>query len=343
MKPTLCLFLLGWVLAAGPAAADPLVDISHRDKFYDLEVRGDEVFVVGYPGLLLHSADRGSSWNQIAPGTDDVLYAIALNKAGQGIIVGRAGLVLTSADSGKSWSRTKTDVKSHLFDVALTDSGHAWAVGHFGIILHSPDGGKTWEEQSYDANFPPPPEGEEGSESNKSLSAAEEENEGAVEEARLNGVAFANEKTGWIAGEFGLVLHTGDGGKTWKRQRGSSGLLLFSLLVFDAQKVMAFGSAGTCMQTADGGAHWKSVDMQTELHLLSADARDGKVFVAGREGLVLVRDQESGQVERKKTGLYVWLNAIHMLDAKVGFAAGGRGYLLKTDDGGATWRRLAGR
>jgi len=59
--------------------------------------------------------------------------------------------------------------------------------------------------------------------------------------------------------------------------------------------------------------------------------------------VVAFRDLAGGKVDQHHTGQYAWLNAIVMLDAKTGFAAGGRGHLLRTDDGGATWTRLAGR
>ena len=42
------------ILASTPASAGVLDEISHRDKIYDIHIQGDEVFVVGYPGLLLH-------------------------------------------------------------------------------------------------------------------------------------------------------------------------------------------------------------------------------------------------------------------------------------------------
>lgn len=40
------------------------------------------------------------------------------------------------------------------------------------------------------------------------------------------------------------------------------------------------------------------------------------------------------------TGALVWLRAISFVDARRGFVAGGRGLLLSTEDGGATWRTL---
>lgn len=332
---------LGLLLLLAPAlsAAGPLDAISHRDKLYDIAVRGDEVFVVGYPGLLLHSPDRGVSWEQLEAGTHDALFAVDFSAGGQGVIVGRSGLVLTSADGGRSWQRRRPDIAEHLFDVELTDSGQAWAVGHFGTIVHSPDAGASWTRQEYQAAFPEgtPPE-ERGV-----VSTAEAENQGAAAEARLNAVGFADDQHGWIAGEFGMVLHTEDGGATWKRQPSASGKLLFSLHVFDREHVMVAGSEGTLMETRDGGRSWRAIPTGLHQHLLDLWPQGEDLFLVGREGIVLVRRGAAAELDQLPAGIYTWLEAVRFFDAETGLAAGGRGYLLRTTDGGASWRRLSGR
>lgn len=334
------LLLAAAILLAGAAAgAGGLDGISHRDKFYDIHARGEEVFVVGYPGLLLHSADRGETFEKLDPGVRDALFSIDINQKGQGLIVGRTGLVLMSADGGKTWTRRESGSKEHLFCVKITESGRAWAVGHFGTILHSPDGGLSWKPQEFQAAFPPDtPEAERGV-----ISDAERENEGAAEEARLNAVAFADDRRGWIAGEFGLVLHTQDGGRTWKRQPSAAGKLLFVLHVFDDLHVAAAGAEGTFMETHDGGKQWKAADAGTDLHLLGLSPAGEALFAVGRDGLIRVRPGGEGAFQPRQSNLYTWLMAVSFLDPQVGFAAGGRGFLLTTTDAGKSWQRLSGR
>ena len=43
---------------------------------------------------------------------------------------------------------------------------------------------------------------------------------------------------------------------------------------------------------------------------------------------------------RQKTGTFAWLHAVHFVDANRGWAVGGKGALLSTVDGGATWKVL---
>jgi photosystem II stability/assembly factor-like uncharacterized protein len=330
------LSLLPAAWGAGPETR-PLEEISHRDKLYDIAARGDDVFVTGYPGLLLVSRDRGKSFQVIDPGTRDALFSIDLNASGIGVVVGRGGMVLVTSDGGKSWQREKSPVHENLFGVALTPAGGAWAVGNFGTIIHSPDAGKSWQKQEYDASPPMTEEGRGGA-----VSTAEKENEGAAEEARLNAVAFVDDQQGWIVGEFGMVLHTTDGGASWKRQPSASGKLLFCLLALDSNKVLAAGSEGTLMETSDGGLHWRLVDTGVSEHILGLWKQGSNLFLVGRDGLILRRG-EDGRFEHLRSGLYTWLNAVRFLDARVGFAVGGRGFLLETSDGGESWRRLSGR
>jgi photosystem II stability/assembly factor-like uncharacterized protein len=46
--------------------------------------------------------------------------------------------------------------------------------------------------------------------------------------------------------------------------------------------------------------------------------------------------------ERQRTGTFAWLHAVFFVDERRGWAAGGKGALLRTSDGGATWE-AAGR
>ncbi len=335
-KPALLTFVV-LLLFGTVSVADPLEEISHRDKLYAITARGDDVFVTGYPGLLLVSRDRGKSFQAIDPGTRNALFSIDISASGRGVIVGRGGMVLVTDDGGKSWQHKKSGVHEHLFGVALTPAGGAWAVGNFGTVIHSPDGGESWQTQEYDAG---PPATEEGS--GGVVSTAEEENQGAAGEARLNAVAFADEQQGWIVGEFGMVLHTVDGGSSWKRQPSASGKLLFCLLALDSDRVLAAGSEGTLMETSDGGSHWRLVHTGVSEHILGLWQQGSSLFLVGRDGLIIRRGKD-GRFEHLRSGLYTWLNAVRFLDARLGFAVGGRGYLLQTSDGGESWRRLSGR
>jgi photosystem II stability/assembly factor-like uncharacterized protein len=304
------------------------------------------MFAIGYPGLLFRSTDRGTSWQMLITPTDDALFAIAFKDAQKGVVVGRAGMLLTTQDGGKSWAKKDTGVEEHLFDVTITPAGDIVAVGHFGTIVHSKDFGETFATRSYDSTMPPAEEtgGEDSSAKAGVISIAEEENEGAIEEARLNSVVFTDAQHGWIFGEFGLILHSADGGLTWKRQRSASGMILYDSCVRGSQHLLAVGAEGALVETTDGGQSWTAIDPGTKEHILSIwPVNKEGLYLVGQDGMVLFRKNATDKFKRLPTGIFSWLGSVLFLDEKLGFVAGGRGYLLKTTDGGTSWTRLAGR
>lgn len=367
------------------ARAEPIKSLAHRDRLYDSAAVSGELFVVGHPGLLLHSKDRGKTFSRVALPTREALFSIAFNSFGVGAIVGRAGLVLVSTDKGKTWTKTEAKVASdeptpaaadpsageagageeggegeeggggegeegagggpvveelpHLFAVDVLPNGTIVAAGEFGAILRSEDRGKTWSRQPYSSKRPDAPESEEGSESKHRLSI-EEENEGAIDEARLTGIRFADDQRGYIVGEFGLVLISEDGGKSWNRQSTDVGILLFDVSVVSRDHAVAVGSEGTVIETKDGTT-WKTLESGTREHLYGVSATADRVIVSGAGGTILRR--ASGQpIKTLPSDVHTWLVSIAFADATHGIIVGGRGYVLRTTDGGAQFKNVFG-
>src|SRR5207247_2477722 len=78
---------------------------------------------------------------------------------------------------------------------------HIWIVGRPGAaILCSHDDGRSWEVIKTGQPLP------------------------------LNGVFFVNERRGWAVGEFGSILGSTDGGKSWRVQHrgGQRAAILFA-------------------------------------------------------------------------------------------------------------------
>ena len=110
----------------------------------------------------------------------------------------------------------------------------------------------------------------------------------------IDQIRFADARTGWAVGEFGVVLKTQDGGMTWTKQLDgvqAAQLMLssaeqiaaanpddpiaakhvrhaklfvsdgpdkpfFLVQIFDARHVRIYGAYGMAFETLDGGAHW---------------------------------------------------------------------------------------
>ena len=111
--------------------------------------------------------------------------------------------------------------------------------------------------------------------------------------ATLTAVAFADASTGWAVGHDAAILHTADGGQTWKLQNfaPADAKPLLGVLALDARRAFAIGAYGLFLGTTDGGATWSPVEAPAVLedgrHLNSIIALgNGELFIAGETGLL---------------------------------------------------------
>ncbi|MDI3260521.1 MAG: YCF48-related protein [Sinobacteraceae bacterium] len=109
--------------------------------------------------------------------------------------------------------------------------------------------------------------------------------------AALTAVSFADPQHGWAVGHDAVVLHTGDGGRTWTLQNFQPELQepFLDVLALDPNHAYAVGAYGLFEQTTDGGANWTKVDAPAitgdQLHLYAIrKLGNGDLFVAGEQG-----------------------------------------------------------
>jgi photosystem II stability/assembly factor-like uncharacterized protein len=105
-------------------------------------------------------------------------------------------------------------------------------------------------------------------------------------------IHFQNQQTGWVAGEGGQVLHTGDGGQTWQIQKLPTAEAIQSIAFTDDQRGLAGGGAGVLYRTADAGRNWTQIDLHTRvvINRLACYRGTGHCLIAGQRGLLLVGD-----------------------------------------------------
>jgi photosystem II stability/assembly factor-like uncharacterized protein len=160
----------------------------------------------------------------------------------------------------------------------------------------------------------------------------------------LHSVAFATPQSGWAVGNAGVILHTADGGQTWKTQSsGTSGDLL-SVAFGTPQSGWAVGRDGVILHTADGGQTWKTQSSGTSVWLLSvAFATPQSVWAVGGSGTI-VHTEDGGQTWKSQTsGTRMPLSAVTFATAESGWAVSPLvsrlgGIILHTEDGGQTWK-----
>jgi len=111
-----------------------------------------------------------------------------------GWLAGDGGLLLLTADRGAAWQPPATPLPPaarHFDFAAMAVRGpQCWLAGAPGTrVFHTPDAGRTWS--AFATGSPVP----------------------------LRAIAFADDLHGGAVGDLGTILTTGDGGRTWQRQR----------------------------------------------------------------------------------------------------------------------------
>jgi photosystem II stability/assembly factor-like uncharacterized protein len=311
------------LVAASHAGAAGRTAWTHRDKLYDVAIVGAEAWIVGHPGVILHSADGGRTWAAQSAGTDEPLFAVDFVDAKTGWVVGRQGLLLRTTDGGATWLRSETGTPEPLLGLDFADARHGTAVGNFATILRTADGGQTWTRQVLDAGDP-------------------------EADTVLNAVAFVSPDEGWVVGEFGTIAHTTNGGAEWQLQDSGVDRALFGVAFRDAQRGVAVGSAGAVVRTADGGASWEMVlgqeaaDGQATAklpNLLTVWYTPDRLWACGLYGMC-VKETEQGLVPLRPAS-YLWLAGLAFGgDGVLGIAVGRAGTIMTTTDGGVSWAVL---
>jgi photosystem II stability/assembly factor-like uncharacterized protein len=165
----------------------------------------------------------------------------------------------------------------------------------------------------------------------------------------LHDIYFVTPTQGWAIGEQGTLLRSTDGGDTWELVTGSADRLRGASFV-SRRRGWAVGGWGTVLRTKDAGRSWRPQESGTRRELRDVWGIDENRAVAvGRNGAI-IRTEDTGKtwVEGTIGGLppgandyYPELNGVFFRDAQVGWAVGGtvggRGVVLRTDDGGRMW------
>jgi photosystem II stability/assembly factor-like uncharacterized protein len=205
-------------------------------------------------------------------------------------------------------------VQSLLLDAVQTASGFV-VVGERGHVLTSTDGAK-WDQQPVPTR------------------------------STLTAVATADGQL-WAAGHDGVIVHSADGGQTWKTQRSDpflpvpgqdpadrdqrQGAPILDLLFADATHGIAVGAYSLMLETSDGGATWTPVQALAD----TTGAAAAPEAVASESGVFNAEDLQLGEESNPH------FNAIARTGSGALALVGERGTFLRSRDNGVTWEKVA--
>ena len=182
--------------------------------------------------------------------------------------------------------------------------------------------------------------------------------------ARLRGVSAVNARIAWASGSGSTVLRTDDGGTTWKKLIVTSDALDFrDIDAIDENTAYVLsignGAASRIYKTVDGGATWvlqfRNEDPKAFLDAMSfwdanhgiviGDSVDGKFYIlttanGGRDWSRVPPDtlpaalENEGAFAASGTNIAVYGKG----SAWIGLGASARARVLRTTDGGRSWK-----
>ncbi len=210
-----------------------------------------------------------------------------------------------------------------LTDVYFRDRETGWVIGRRGLLLMTVDGGRSWEEQTLEVD------------------------------CDLETICFASPSIGWIAGGYrlphaaasrGVLLETSDGGTSWQTVPGLDIPRIRKLLFDSARDGFAIGDSGPgnpggILISNDGGRSW-SGSMKAEPAAWQAAERfpDQRLVLASRNGQIALA-QNGLWNPTGPSGLAAGaINDFCVLDPHNAMAAGDRGLVAQTADGGRSWQ-----
>jgi photosystem II stability/assembly factor-like uncharacterized protein len=316
-------------------APKPLNRLKHSDRVASVcFVDKRHGWAVGGRGLILHTCDGGETWAEQQSGTDFILERVFFRDRQHGWVVGGwprdpavalfggMGIILATSDGGQTWRPQLDSKATWLSDVFFLDDQLGWAVGEYGSVLRTTDGGRTWTQVR---RVPTP--------------------------VWLSSVRFIDARRGWAVGDYATILRSEDGGLSWTEQEAPSPRRPFgwplayrSVRFSGTRRGWIVGDHGNILHSGDGGRTWT----QDELSLsdksrelanftdLSLTPR-GTAWAISPVGPFRCPPGETRWIPMR-SGTGAWLSGGCFADEDHGFLVGQRGAVLRTDDGGRSWR-----
>ena len=192
-----------------------------HDAIYSIDRSGDSLWAIGGHGLILRSDNDGADWERIASPGDFAALGMAIHR-GQPVIVGQAGKAFKLSTDGGNWVSLDSGTEERLLNIATLSNGSQLAVGSFGTIVERSDGSKRFKRVAVDW-------------------------EAIVEdgfEPHLYDVMQTRAGTVLIAAEFGMILRSRNGGKTWSVQNTNDSSV-FALHQAANGRLVGVGKLGT--------------------------------------------------------------------------------------------------
>ncbi len=137
-------------------------------------------------------------------------------------------------------------------------------------------------------------------------------------------------------GQGGIILHTEDGGGSWKPQSSGTSAELNHVAFATPESGWVVGDGGTILHTEDGGGTWAIQTGGTRVDLsVAVFATPQSGWAVGDGGTILHTDDGGGSWKPQSSGTDHYLVGVAFATAQSGWVVGSSGTILHTEDGGS--------
>lgn len=211
--------------------------------------------------------------------------------------------------------------------------------GERGIVLCSDDDGQTWAQSRVPV------------------------------QVSLTALAFTDERRGWAAGHFGVLLRTEDAGASWSLQLDGARAAQLALqgatdeaqrraaqrkvdegpdkpwfdLAPGGGRLLAVGAYGLALEWRDGAAPQsfaQRLPNPRQLHLYGVRRAGERIFIAGEQGLLLRSNDGGASFEALASPYKGSFFGVLITAAGSVLAYGLRGNIFRSTDGGGSWTQV---
>jgi len=196
------------------------------------------------------------------------LNSVSFTSSDTGYITGNKGSILKTTDGGIYWVKQTSGTDNDLTDICFTSAHTGYAVAITGLSENQ-WWWKNWEPKT----------------NNNSFKASN------TITNHLYAVDFIDADTGYIVGEYGIILKTTDAGNTWITQPGISNETLRSVHFANTNTGYIAGGYGTIIKTTHAEPNFLSVS--TDTITITAEANSTIQFtISSNTGWTIVCNED---------------------------------------------------
>jgi photosystem II stability/assembly factor-like uncharacterized protein len=298
---------------------------------YSVSGVGDKVWIVGINGFIAYSPDFGGTWQTLTKHHTESVRSISFVSAQTGYLMTFNGAIRKTTNGGQDWKTVSQLIAGPVIDAVdaaqFVSENVGYAGQEYGQIAKTTDGGVTWTTMMVaDSNF----------------------------QSATRALTILNENTGFFARsnkayDSDQFARTTNGGLSFTTRDTATKKQPRSIAFLDANRGFIGAGSGILRATSDGGATWFVPTLSgTPTGVSKTGDINGFCIVDSANMWLVGSKMFYKSTDLGKTWSYVAHGGVTAdslfysiaFSGNTGYAIGYTGLMVKTTDGGASWKQV---